>query len=570
MPILHSLARSVGLSLALALGGCSQLPSPAAAPLEVNLAVINDLHGHVRSGPFSYRPPAGGEITLAAGGIDALSGVLAELRRQDPELLFVGAGDLIGGSPPLSGLWADEPTLEALDLMGLDVSAVGNHELDNGRQELLRQIHGGCASPRPDRACRFDGRHRGTRFPYIAANLIDSASGEPLFAPYHIEEVRGLKIAFVGAVTADLPYLVPRSSMQGLHILDEAEAINAQIPVLERQGADAIIAVVHSGGRTAAAFDRPDCSDLSGDIVGVARRLDPQVDLLISAHTHEGYLCRVGSLPVTQAASYGRLLTHLTLRIDPASRQVLGVEARNLVVDPQRYPGSAEVTALKQAIEQRGRETLGRPMARLGARRVPRRPDAAGESPMGDLVADAQLAATRHLGARAALTNLGGIRGELALEPGQSQVSFGQLVTAQPFDNQLVVLSLSGAQLRELLEQQWQGGEFRPLQVSASLSYRWDASRPPGQRVLPGSLRIDGRPVRDQESYRITVNSFLAGGGDHFEVLTRGAERLDTHLRDRQALIDYLQARDRGGEPAGRGESARRIGRADAAVATGR
>ncbi len=557
MPRPAPLVRSLGLLLALALGGCSQVPRPA--PVEVNLAVINDLHGYIQSNPFSYEEPAGGRTTLQAGGLVALGGLLAELRRQDPELLFVGGGDLIGASPPLSALWADEPTLKALDLLGLKLSVVGNHELDSGRQELLRQVRGGCASPRPERACRFDGEHRSTRFPYIAANLIDSASGEPLFAPYRIETVHGVKIAFIGAVPQDLPSMVPRASLAGLDTLDEAEAINAQLPALRRQGVDVIVALVHNGGRTDEPFDRQDCRGLQGEIVEVARRLDPQIELLISAHTHEGYLCRVGDRLVTQASSYGRLLTHLTLRIDPASRRVLGIEARNLLVDPRRYPGDAGMRALEQRVEQRSRALLEKPVARLGAARIPRAADASGESAMGDLVADAQLAATRHLGAEAALANYGGIRGELALEPGRSRVSFGQLAAVQPFGNRLVVLTLSGAQLRELLEQQWRDGEFAPLQVSASLSYRWDASRPPGRRVLPGSLRIGGRPVRDGQAYRIAVNAFLADGGDHFTVLTRAGQRLDTPIEDRQALIDYLQARDRSGAPTGRGEPARRF-----------
>jgi 5'-nucleotidase len=567
-----SLSRSLGLLLAavLALGGCASEP---AQPVEINLIALNDLHGYLQASPFSYVTADGESVTLKAGGVSAISGLLTELRERDPHLLLVSAGDMIGGSPPMSAMWADEPTLEALNLMGMKFSVVGNHELDHGKAELLRQVQGGCDSSRPDKACQFQADYRGTRFPYLAANLQDTDSGKLLFAPYHIEEVRGVKIGFVGALLADVGSVVGVDGMRGLRASDEAEAINAQLPELRRQGVDVVVAVVHQGGVTREAFDKQDCSELEGDVVDVAKRLDPSIRVLITGHTHQGYLCKIGGMLVTQGSSFGRLLTHLTLKVDPASGELLDVRAENLVVDPQRYTRAApEVIALQRSVEERSQALLERPVARLGVSRISTAINAAGESPMGSLIADAQLAATRALGAQVAFMNRGGIRAGLTLEPGQSMVNFGQVASVQPFNNGLTVLSLTGAQLRELLEQQWKGAGldgFNPLQPSASLAYSWDPARPLGQRVVVQSLRVDGQPVQPERTYRVTVNSFMADGGDNFSELTRATERLDTGLNDLDALMAYLKARDLAGDPVGRSEPDGRITRLDQGLAGG-
>ncbi len=545
---------SLLLPAALLLGACAQAVSPA-KPVTVNIAAVNDFHGNLLPTPLSYpmASATGGKVVMKAGGINALSGAVAELRQQDPNLLLIGGGDMIGGSPPISSMWADEPTLDALNLLGLKFSVVGNHELDQGSAELLRQVHGGCDSSRADKACQFDKDYRGTTFPYIAANLIDQRTGKPLFAPYQIEEVNGVKVAFVGAVLRDVASVVSTKAMQGLSTVDEADAINAQLPALHQQGVDAVVAVIHQGGETPERFDQADCSHLKGDIVDVAQRLAPEIKVLITAHTHQGYLCRLGDKLVTQAASYGRLLTYLTLTIDPGKHQLLSATARNIVVDPKHYPPTAQVAALQARVEQRSQALLSKPVARIAATELTRNLNPAGESTIGDLIADGQLAATRSLGAQVAFTNLGGIRSDLILEPGQTQLNFGQVASVQPFNNTLNILTLSGAQLHDLIEQQWQSGGngFYPLQPSSSLRYRWDPARPAGQRIVPGSLTVDGQPVVATQAYQVTVNSFMAEGGDNFSVLAKASKRLDTGLNDLDALIAYLQTQDRAGTPAG-------------------
>ncbi|MHA6196939.1 bifunctional metallophosphatase/5'-nucleotidase [Pseudomonas wadenswilerensis] len=556
---------SLLLAAMLLASGCQK----AAEPVQVNIAALNDFHGNLLASPFQYTD-AGATVKLKAGGLGPLSGALAELRQQDPQLLLVGAGDMVGGSPPISSMWADEPSLKALDLLGLKFSVVGNHELDHGKAELLRQVNGGCQSERADKACQFDKDFKGAGFPYISANLMDKQSGKPVFAGYRIEEAHGAKIAFVGATLRDVDNYVSASSMDGLYTVDEAEAINALLPELRQQQVDAVVAVIHQGGKTPERFDQQDCSQLSGDVVDVARRLDPQIKVVVTAHTHEGYLCRLGDKLVTQGASFGRLLTQLTLTVDTSKHQLLDVKAQNLVIDAQRYSATPEVAPLLAEVESRSQAQLGKPVARLAAREVLRTVNDAGESPMGDLIADSQLAATRALGAQVALMNQGGMRMDITLDEGQEQVNYGQVATVQPFNNSLTLLTLSGAQLKELLEQQWQDGGmgFYPLQPSASLTYRYDDSRPKGQRVLADSLMVDGQPVQAQQDYRIAMNSFLAEGGDNFGVLKQARDRLDTGINDLESMIAYLQERDRAGQPVGFAEAQQRIQKASPEVAS--
>jgi len=461
---------SLLLAAMLLASGCQK----AAEPVQVNIAALNDFHGNLLASPFQYTD-AGATVKLKAGGLGPLSGALAELRQQDPQLLLIGAGDMVGGSPPISSMWADEPSLKALSLLGLKFSVVGNHELDHGKRELLRQANGGCDSERADKACQFDKDFKGAGFPYISANLMDKQSGKPVFAGYRIEEAHGAKIAFVGATLRTVGAYVSAKNMDDLYTVDEAEAINALLPELRQQKVDAIVAVIHQGGATPERFDQQECSQLSGDVVEVAKRLDPQIKVVVTAHTHEGYLCRLGDKLVTQGASFGRLLTRLTLTVDTDKHQLLDVKAQNLVVDAQRYSATAQVAPLLAEVENRSQAQLGKPVARLAAREVLRTVNDAGESPMGDLIADSQLAATRALGAQVALMNQGGMRMDISLDEGQDQVNYGQVATVQPFNNSLTLLTLSGAQLKELLEQQWQDGGmgFYPLQPSASLTYRY-------------------------------------------------------------------------------------------------
>lgn len=546
-----------------AVAACSQTPSnPKVTPVEVNIVAINDLHGYLQPNPWSYKDAAGTEHKVQAGGIATLGGMLDQLRAQDPQLMFIGNGDLIGGSPAISAMWADEPTLQALRGMGLLFSSVGNHELDNGKAELLRQINGGCQSSRPLKACQFHPDFVGGGFPYIAANLIDTDTGKPLFPAYRIEERHGVKIAFVGAVLRDVAQIVSKKGMQGLQATDEAEAINRVIPELKAQGVNAIIAVVHQGGSTPERFDQNDCSHLSGDIVDVAQRLDPAVDALLSAHTHQAYLCKVGKLSVSQGSSYGHLLTRLTLQVTPGEHRVTALSASNLLVDPQRYAPDAKLAALQHEVEARSNAVLLQPAGRIAVPSINDTLDRNGESALGDLVADSQLFMTRQWGAQIAFMNVGGIRANLEQPAGQG-LTYAQVASVQPFSNTLVLMDLSGEQLLALLNQQFGAADVNPLQVSQGFSYRWDAKRPAGDHVVPGSVRLDGKPLQPGKPYRIVANSFLAAGAERFTVFRQGTAVVDSRLIDLDAMVGYLRLNEEKKRAVGAAQSASRIVRVD-------
>ncbi|HAC69683.1 MAG TPA: bifunctional metallophosphatase/5'-nucleotidase [Pseudomonas sp.] len=544
------------LALVLLLAGCA---SPSPQPVTVNLALINDFHGYLEPNPALFDQGRKGQLV---GGIANVGGLIDHLRQEDPQTLVIGSGDLIGASPAVSALWADEPTLQAMNLLGLQLSAVGNHELDNGQAELLRQVRGGCDSSRPAKACQFESLWQGTRFPYLAANLLDARTNQPLFPAYRILQAHGQRIAFVGAVLKELDQVVSPKGLAGLKVTDEADSINAVIPELKARKVDAIVAIIHQGG-TSPAGGR-DCQDLQGPIVEVVKRLDPAIDLVASAHSHKAYTCHVGRMPVFQGGSYGQLVSHVSLQIDPRQHQVTRVRMENLPVIPGHYPPNPQLAAWVAQVAARSKTVLERPVARLGVPRLEPRYDAAGESALGDLIADAQLAAVRDQGAQIALMNSGGIRNELALAPGQSRLTYAQLASCQPFANTLTLVDLTGAQLRELLEQQWRRDpDARPLQVSAGFAYVWDARRPVGQRVVSGSIRLNGVALDDRRRYRVVANNFLADGGDGAALLKEGRNRLETGITDLEALERYLVRQDRQGTPAGQAEPAGRIRRQD-------
>lgn len=509
------------------------------APVRITIAAINDLHGNLHPSALTYQDNEGNTHHREAGGIATLGGMLNELRIQDPDLLVVGAGDLIGASPASSALWADEPVIEALRGLGLNLSSSGNHEFDNGKAELLRMINGGCDSNRREKACKFRDHYPGTGFPYLAANVLDSETNELLLPAYHIEERKGVKIAFVSAVPGDLKSHVSPKVIAGIKAISEVEGINRVIPEIKAHGVNAIVAVIHQGG-TPPAFNATDCSRLSGQIVDVAKGLDPAVDLLITGHTHQAYQCSVGDLPVTQAGEYGHFITKLELDVTPGQHRATVVSSRNLLVDPQRYAVDPQLAKLADEVEARSREKTGQPVARIGAPSILRAVNADGESAMGNVVADAQLAASREQGADIAFVHTRGLRKDL-FQHGDRPLTYGQLFTAQPFGNSLIITQLKGAQVLALLNEQWQGDEFHSLQVSKGVQFRWDPKRPIGNRIIAQSLTLNGKPIEMDKTYGVTANDFIAYGGNNFSTFLKGSRQVDTGIADVDALAHYLK-----------------------------
>lgn len=555
--------------VALCLGFSSLLLACATkpvGPITINMVAINDLHGHLEKESFSYtRSKDQTPQTTEGGGIETLGANIQAWRKEDKDLLFVGGGDLIGASPSISSLFADEPTIDALGYMNMRVSALGNHEFDQGVPELQRQIHGGCKSPRPSKACQLNRDFSGAKFSYIAANVIDNASGKPLFPAYHVEQVKGVKIAFIGAVVRDTPLMVANENVAGLTFIDEAEGINRTMPELKAMGVKVFVVLIHEGGTTTEAFDQPACSQLKGPIVDIVKRLDPAIKLIISGHSHTGFICNVAGRTVTQAQMYGHLLTRLSLTLDGASQDVLNIDAYNLLMTPTTAPVPAVLSSMMVQARAGSHAIISQPIARVAVPVISRKLNAAGESPLGNVVADAQLAAVSNLGVEIAFMNNKGIRGNL--ETSADNVStFGQNSTVLPFGNTLVVMSLTGAQIRILLEQQMWLDEESPdgrnvLQVSSGFSYTWDKSRPIGQRVIPASLMLNGKALEDAREYRVVANNFIAGGGDRVPMFIQGKNKIDTGIKDITAFINYLKAREGAGAPAGSNEAAGRVNR---------
>jgi 5'-nucleotidase len=482
-------------------------------------------------------------------------------RKDDPDLLVVGAGDLIGASPAMSSMWADEPTLNALTMAGLFASSVGNHEFDKGRAELLRQQNGGCVSIVPDRACQFAPDFKGAGFSYLAANVLDSVTGKPFLPGYRIADVKGVKVGFIGAVLKDAASVVLASGIAGLKFVDEADAINAVIPEMRAKGASVFVVLIHEGGNTTEPFDKPDCTELKGPIIGIIKRLDPAIRLIVSGHTHKGFQCKVDGRTVTQAEMGGHVLSRIAMTIDPATSAVLDIGVKNVVVKPGMYPPHEKVVAYLQAARARSKEALAKPLARVSARSIGRKSTPAGESAIGDLIADAILNNTRSQGVRIAFMNAGGIRKDL--DVGENMVaSYGQVQIVVPFGNTMVAMDMTGAQIRGLLEQQWKrpgATDESILQISDGFSYTWNPAAPRGQRVVPGSIMLNGAALEDGKTYRIAANNFLAEGGDNFPMFMEATNKFDTQVRDFDVLVEYLVKMDKAGTPFGVNMPAGRI-----------
>ncbi|MBB2486301.1 5'-nucleotidase C-terminal domain-containing protein [Mitsuaria sp. WAJ17] len=537
--------------VALVLAACSTAPqqspaakasTPASDLVPLRILAINDFHGNLK-------PPAGGIrirdpkqpdafIDVDAGGSEYLATAVTQARAGHANHVFVAAGDLVGGSPLLSALFNDEPAIESLSAMGLALSSVGNHEFDAGLDELQRRQHGGC---HPEKGCQGPTPFKGAAFQYLAASTIATATGKPIFPAYAIRHFDGIPVAFIGLTLKGTPGIVVPSSVKGLRFDDEAETVNRLVPQLRAQGVEAIVVLIHEGGFPAGDYN--ECPGISGPIVNIVKQLDPAVDLVVSGHTHRAYNCRIAGRLVTSGDKYGTIVTAIDVQLDRKTRDIVGTSAENRIVRHDQFARDATQTALIAGYESKATAIIDRPVGRIGAS-FTREEDAAGATTMGQLVADAHWSATRAPedgGADFAITNIGGVRSSL-LFSGDGSVSFGQVYTTQPFNNNLVVMQLTGAQLKEALEQQWIGQpKFRPLQLSEGLRYAYDATRPVGDRVLPGSLQLRGQPLRMEASYKVGLNMFLAAGGDGFPAFAQG-KILQRSVVDHEALVNYLQA----------------------------
>ncbi|WP_328318293.1 bifunctional metallophosphatase/5'-nucleotidase [Streptomyces sp. NBC_00388] len=566
-------------------GGHHPRPDPT---VDVQMLSFNDLHGNLEppagsSGTVAETQPDGTVKSVPAGGAEYLASSLRAARKGHPYSVTAAGGDMIGASPMLSGLFHDEPTIEALNDIKLDVTSVGNHEFDEGATELARMQNGGC---HPTEGCFEKGKKfKGANFPYLAANVTSEKTGKPILKPYTVWKKNGVKIGFIGVTLEGTPNIVTANGVKGLKFHDEIETVNKYAKELDRQGVKSIVALIHEGGMPASTSYNYDCDSpgagdgISGPIVDIAKGISPKVDALVTGHTHQSYVCDIpdpagNPRMVTSAASFGRLYTDSTLTYDLRTKDIVrtavradgaegghgtaGTVARpvNHIVSREQ-PKAQDITALITRWNALAAPIAGKPQGFISAD-INGRGDTSPETALGDLIADAQLAGLSPAdkgGAQLALMNPGGIRSDLVYKASGSEgdgvVTYGEAFTVQPFTNMMNVVDLTGAQVVAALQQQVSGAnEASPkiLQVSKGLTYTLDLTKSGAARVVTDTVRLDGTAIDPAATYRVAMNEFLAGGGDGFAALGQGANKL-VGASDLDVFNTYLAANSSASAP---------------------
>ncbi|MEU1034323.1 bifunctional metallophosphatase/5'-nucleotidase [Streptomyces mirabilis] len=528
---------------------------------DVQLLSFNDLHGNLEppagsSGRVAELQADGTTKSIDAGGVEYLATHLREARKGNKYSITAAAGDMVGASPLISGLFHDEPTIDALNKLDLDVTSVGNHEFDEGAKELGRLQNGGC---HPTDGC-YDkkAKFQGADFPYLAANVTDEKTGKPILKPYWVWKKNGVKVGFIGVTLEGTPNIVSADGVKGLKFGDEVETINKYAKVLQRQGVKSIVALIHEGGAPASTAYNYDCDSpgagdgISGPIVDIAKNVTPAVDALVTGHTHQAYACTIpdpSGKPrmVTSASSFGRLYTDTTLTYDRWTGDIArtAVKSANHVVT-RDVAKAADMTSLISKWKTLSAPIASRPIGYIAGEIG----NAGNESPLGDMIADAQLAYAKSVDPEAdlAVMNPGGIRAGLTYaasgSEGDGVVTYGEAYTVQPFANTVNLVNLTGAQVITALQQQVSGAnEAAPkiLQISKGLTYTLDLTKTGAARVVADSIKLNGAAIDPAATCRVAMNSFLAGGGDGFAELGKGADVL-VGGDDLAAFESYLTA----------------------------
>ncbi len=518
--------------------------------LKLKILGFNDFHGQLSTGKTVSSRPVGSAAVLTSYLKAAEAGV-------EGQTLIVHAGDHVGASPAASALLQDEPSIQWLNMLANAsctytdktnsacniVGTLGNHEFDEGKSELLRLLNGGNHVSGPF----LEDPYKGARFPYVSANVVDEVTGRPILPPYVIKRVQGVPIAFVGAVLEATPTIVTPTGVAGLRFLDEADAANSYVPEIKALGVKTIVLLIHQGGSqtsyTTATNTTLTNSALNGpDILDVVTRLDSEFDVVVSGHSHTFTNLLVtnnagAKILVTQAFSASTAYADINLTIDPVTKDVVTKSATIVTTFADVAPGNTpdpEAAALTAAAEARV-APLTSQIVGFSPISLTRAQNAAGESSLGDLIADTQNLAE---GTQSAFMNPGGIRADLVEPTGGANITWNDLFTIQPFGNTLVKMNLTGTQIKALLEQQWQPTVTRFLQISG-LGYTWDASLPVGSRIVE-IHDAAGVALNPAATYSITCNNFLAAGGDGFTTFVGGTNQVGGPI-DLDALIDYTE-----------------------------
>jgi 5'-nucleotidase len=542
------------LPLAL-LAACTtaQRPTPNVhrAPVEVQILAFNDFHGNLETpSPVEVAEADGSKRKIVSGGAANLAGALARARAGLSHTVTVSAGDTIGATPLISAHYLDEPTILAMNALGLEFNAVGNHEFDKGGDELKRIQAGGCARFNRRQPCAVEP-FPGARFRYLAANVF-GADGRTFLPATGVKTFGNgrdaVTIGFIGMTLKETANLVTPSGVRGLSFADEAATANALVPALKAEGADTIVLLIHQGAKTPVFTTGNGCDGLEGAIVPILARLDPAITTIVSGHTHWAYVCQGGAggtdggRLLTSAGKNGYFFTDIRLQFDRASGRLIGQRASNVVVGDGERGQAPEVKALVDRYAAAIAPVASRVIGRLSAP-APRDEDD-WESAASDLIADSMLAATRAPemgGAKLALVNVTGVR--VSLPAGD--IRYGEAFAMMPFGNNLVVMTLTGAQLKTVLEQQFGGkprasGRPAALAPSQGFTYTVDLVRPAGDRVV--AMTLDGKPVGPAGRYRVAVNNYLASGGDGLSGFTAGTDVIDKGIIDLDALVAWIAA----------------------------
>lgn len=524
------------------LSACATVPRAESEPVTVRIVGLNDFHGNLEpiKRPIVLKDGQGGREEVHAGGAAWFASAVAGLRAQNPYNMAIGAGDLVSASPLASSLFLDEPTIGVMNRVKLDFTSVGNHEFDRGWQELKRLREGGCERFTLREPCAVEPDFGGSDFPILAAN-VRMPDGTTLFPGYGIKRFgsgdRAVAVGVIGLTLKGTAQIVSPEGIEGLTFEDEAASINALLPKVLAEGADAVVVAIHQGLVPEGGGGYNGCGAMAGDLRSILEQLDPRVDLVISGHTHRAYVCDFAEVDpsrrftVTSAGYGGTMLSDIALTIDPRANAVTAVSAKNVPVQsagaaagagrtanpafPQVAP-DPEVAAYVERYVAAAAEVANRPIGRLSGPALKRAPEGA----LGNLVADAQLASTRAAGAQVAFMNPGGVRADLAPREG-GVITFGDIYAVQPFGNTLVTMTYTGAQVLQILEEQFANmNNPNVLAVSEGFTMTLDPSKPAGQRVVAAAL--GGKPIDPAASYRVTLNNFIAAGGDGFVTFDEG------------------------------------------------
>ena len=502
--------------------------------INLRILAINDFHGHIATSSDSY-----GDV----GRADYLASNIQAAKAGVEHSILVSAGDLIGASPFVSAFFHDEPTIEAMNMIGLEINSVGNHEFDEGPKELLRMQHGG--SHPVDGDLDGDG-FTGAKFEFLAANVIDNASGDTLFPEYSIREYESVKVAFIGMTLEGTPAVVLPTGVAGLSFNDEVQTVNALVPILKKQGIESIVVLLHEGGLSDG--EANNCgTGLFGPIADITTALDDAVDLVIAGHTNDEFICEIDGKWVTMADKAGRLFTQIDVTLNSQTKDMTVIRIENIANRQKNVTPDPKVTQLIQKYETVSTDIANTVIGTIRGD-ITKALNSAGESTLGNVIADSQLAFTAKPTsgeAVVAFMNEGGIRTDLlyanSRDEADGEVTYSEVFSVQPFNNNLVTMTLTGTQIDTLLEQQWLGQiKARILQVSKGFSYTWDNMAPVGNKVDPASIFINGEAIVLEDSYRVTVNNFIAGGGGGFKVLKEGTDRLVGDI-DLKALVAYFE-----------------------------